>query len=141
MEKIKALHVNLLFAFTRHLQHQCSSSGLGLGLQAGSQTPPALSCSACLLPSFSPATSTSWRRLRWAGCYSQRLCGAALQAGKRHQKQRAAAKATVSVGCGEHLPMVSPEVPGVLSGWLERKQGQSLCVNREEGTEKKAELS
>lgn len=140
MEKIKVLHANLLFAFTRHLQHQCSSSGLGLGLQAGSQTPPALSCSACLLPSHL-LQAPAGRRLRWAGCYCQRLCGAALQAGKRHQKQRAAAEATASVGCGEHLPMVSPEVPGVLSGWLERKQGQSLCVNREEGTEKKAELS
>lgn len=51
MEKIKVLHAYLLSALTRHLQHQCSSSGLGLGLQAGSQTPPALSCSACLLPS------------------------------------------------------------------------------------------
>lgn len=142
MEKIKVLHAYLLFAFTRHLQHQCSSSGLGLGLQAGSQTPPALNCSAllCLLPSHllqAPAAG----RLRWAGCYFQRLRGAALQTGKRHQKQRAAAEATVSVGCGKHLPVVTPEVPGVFSGWLERKHVQSLCVNREEGTEKKAELS
>lgn len=29
---------------------------------------------------------------------------------------------------------------GVFTGWLERKHVQSLCVNREEGTEKKAGL-
>lgn len=139
MEKIKALHAYLLFALTRHLQHQCSSSGLGLGLQAGSQTPPALSCSACLLPSHllgAPAgrkTEMGWVLLSetpWS-------CS---------EDWQEAPKAVSSCsGDSEHWvwkasPRGDPSSShGVLTGWLERKHVQGLCVNREEGTEKKAE--
>lgn len=135
----------LHFALTRHLQHQHSSSTFGLDLQAASQTPPFL---LCLPPSFSPARSTSWQENRYGlaatfrdsswSCYLDKT-------GRRHHRVMSScsgdSECCVRQEFFRFLPRnYSRDVPGKrVTLHLERKHAQSLCVNREKGTEKKAE--